>query len=193
MTIAIQTPVDTISLAEFLELPETKPASEYINGQIHQKTMPQGKHSALQSEIVTLVNQIAKPEKIAYAFPELRCTFGGRSIVPDVAVFAWERIPVDESGEIVNKIMIVPDWIIEILSPDQSPIQTLEKISFAIKNGTKLGWLIAPQERTVIVLQGDRLLEVKKGDDLLPVLDELKDWQLSVNDLFGLLTFVPKK
>jgi Uma2 family endonuclease len=31
-----------LSLAEFLELPETKPASEYINGRIYQKPMPQG-------------------------------------------------------------------------------------------------------------------------------------------------------
>jgi Uma2 family endonuclease len=30
------------SLETFLELPETKPASEFINGQISQKVMPQG-------------------------------------------------------------------------------------------------------------------------------------------------------
>jgi Uma2 family endonuclease len=28
-----------LSLTEFLELPETQPASEYINGQIYQKPM----------------------------------------------------------------------------------------------------------------------------------------------------------
>ncbi len=39
----------TLTLAEFLQLPETKPASEYIDGKIIQKPMPQGKHSAIQS------------------------------------------------------------------------------------------------------------------------------------------------
>jgi len=29
-----------LSLAEFLALPETQPASEYINSQAHQKPMP---------------------------------------------------------------------------------------------------------------------------------------------------------
>jgi len=31
----------TLTLEEFLKLPETKPASEYIGGQIIQKPMPQ--------------------------------------------------------------------------------------------------------------------------------------------------------
>lgn len=45
----------------------------------------------------------------------------------------------------------------------------------------------------MLVFQGNRLPEAKQEDDLLPVLDELKDWQLSVNDLFSLLTFTSKK
>jgi Uma2 family endonuclease len=47
MVTLIQSP-SKISLAEFLLLPETKPASEYIDGQIYQKDLPQGKHSTLQ-------------------------------------------------------------------------------------------------------------------------------------------------
>ena len=43
-------PTAKISLDEFLQLPETKPASEYINGQVYQKAMPQGKHSLIQTD-----------------------------------------------------------------------------------------------------------------------------------------------
>ena len=35
----------TLTLEEFLQLPGTKPASEYIDGQVIQKPMPQGKHT----------------------------------------------------------------------------------------------------------------------------------------------------
>ncbi|MFM6138504.1 MAG: Uma2 family endonuclease, partial [Sphaerospermopsis kisseleviana] len=46
----ISTPVSNlISLTDFLKLPETKPASEYIDGNIYQKPMPKGKHSAIQT------------------------------------------------------------------------------------------------------------------------------------------------
>lgn len=85
-----------------MKLPETKPSSEYINGQIIQKPMPQGKHRKLQGKLVTGINEVVESRKIALAFPELRCTFGGRSIVPDVAVLAWERIPIDERGDVAN-------------------------------------------------------------------------------------------
>lgn len=67
-----------LTLTEFLKLPETKPASEYINGRIIPKPMPQGKHSAIQGELVSTINSIVKPKRIARAFPELRCTFGDR-------------------------------------------------------------------------------------------------------------------
>jgi hypothetical protein len=37
--VSIQSPLQ-LSLAEFLQQPETKPASEYIDGKIYQKPMP---------------------------------------------------------------------------------------------------------------------------------------------------------
>jgi Uma2 family endonuclease len=53
----VQTPIKpadkgSITLEAFLEMPETKPASEYIDGQIHQKPMPQGEHSTLQRDLL---------------------------------------------------------------------------------------------------------------------------------------------
>lgn len=39
MTLSIQ-PTTVLNVEEFLKLPETKPASEYFNGQISQKPMP---------------------------------------------------------------------------------------------------------------------------------------------------------
>jgi Uma2 family endonuclease len=41
----------TITLEEFLKLPETKPASEYIDGRMIQKPRPQGNHSKLQGKL----------------------------------------------------------------------------------------------------------------------------------------------
>ena len=111
----------SLSLEEFLELPETEPYCEYIDNQIFQKPMPQGKHSRVQTSLSTAINQVGESQKLALALTELRCTFGGRSLVPDIAVFEWSRIPVDENGKIANRFESYPDWTIEILSPDQSP------------------------------------------------------------------------
>ncbi len=188
MAIAPEKQSNTLLLEEFLALPETKPAQEYIDGQVHQKSMPQGKHSRLQAEIIMAINQRAKPKQLAYAFPELRCTFARRSIVPDISVFEWQHIPLDDDGEPVNKIQIPPDWIIEILSPGQSPFLIIDKISFAIKYGTKLGWLIAPKERHILTFQNNSL-QSHQGVNALPMLEVFDDWNLSVQDVFNLLKF----
>ena len=63
----VTTPSKSITLKEFLALPETKPALEYIDGKIIQKPMPKGKHSTIQGELVTAINSVLKPEKTARA------------------------------------------------------------------------------------------------------------------------------
>lgn len=176
-----------ISLDEFLHLPETKPASEYINGQVYQKPMPQGEHSLIQTYLSAAINQISKPQKLVLALTELRCTFGGAAIVSDVTVFEWSSVPLQPNGRIANRFNIPPDWVIEILSPDQSPSRVIRKIIFCLNHGTKLGWFIDPDGEAVTVFQPNQLPEFKEGQDILPVLDVLKYWQLSVTDLFSFL------
>ena len=126
-----------ISLEAFLEMPATKPGSEWIAGEIIQKPTPQGKHSAIQLELAAMINSGLKPSKIARPFPELRCTFGDRSTIPDISVFAWERIVRDISGEVANVFNKAPDWTIEILSPDQSQTKVVKILSIALSMALK--------------------------------------------------------
>lgn len=176
------------SLEEFLKLPETEPASEYIDGKIYLKPMPKGKHSAIQTFLPPEINRIAIPQRIACAFTELRCSFGGRSLVPDISVFSWPRIPRDADGEIENAFEIQPDWTIEILSPDQSPIRVIDNILFCLNHGTELGWFIDPQERAIATFEPGKQPEIKQGTDRLPVLKALDGLlELSVEAVFGLL------
>ena len=184
----VQTPSKTLTLEEFLKLPETKPANEYIDGQIIQKPMPQGKHSTIQGELVTTINAVVKPKRIARAFPELRCSFGGRSTVPDVSIFVWEWIPRDDNGEIANSFPIAPDWIVEILSPDQNQTKVTKNILHCLKYETRMGWLIDPDEQTVFVYLPKREPEVfDQPEQQLPVPSFVTELQLSVGDLFGWL------
>jgi Uma2 family endonuclease len=194
----VQTPSQIFTLEEFLKLPETEPASEYIDGQIIQKPMPQGEHSALQTELPPAINLVVKPTKIARAFTELRCTYpsgshsssvyGGRSIVPDVSVFLWNRIPRKENGGIANVFSIYPDWTIEILSPDQSQTKVIKNILHCLKYGTQMGWLIDPEEQSVFVYLSDQPTAFyDETDAILPVPEFAKNFNLTVEGLFNWL------
>jgi Uma2 family endonuclease len=192
----VQTPIRSIDLETFLKLPETKPASEFIDGRVVQKPMPQGKHSTIQRDLVNAIDAKLKTDKIARAYPELRCTFGGRSIVPDVAVFTWEQIPRDDNGKVANVFALAPDWTIEILSPEQSQTKVVRNIMRCLSHGTQMGWLVDPEEELVFIYFANVLagLELPPGisvfenkEDLLPVAEFAKSFQLTVGELFGWL------
>ena len=182
---------ETLSLELFLSLPETQPASEYANGIIIQKPMPKGKHSIIQFELASAINQQTKPTKFAYALPELRCTFAERSIVADIAVIRWQNLPLDPDGEISNLFNHPPDWIIEILSPEQSSILVIEKVLFCLKEGSELGWLLDPATKSIIVFQNGSTqiyFANTEPQQPLPVLTGLDTWQVTARDIFAWLT-----
>ncbi|PSB03456.1 Uma2 family endonuclease [Merismopedia glauca] len=184
----VQTPSKPITLEEFLELAETKPASEYFDGQIIQKPMPQGQHSIIQAEIIVMLTLALKKTGIATPFPELRCTFANRSIVPDIAVFKNSRIPRTESGDIANNFTTAPDWTIEILSPAQSTTKVLKNITHCLKHGSQMGWLIDPEERSILVCQsGSELRIIDETKASLPLPEFASVIKLTVGDIFDCL------
>jgi Uma2 family endonuclease len=178
--------VPTLTLEEFLALPETKPASEFVDGRIEQRPMPQGKHSRLQLKFCEAVNAVAENSGVAMAFPELRCTFGGRSILPDASVFLWEKIPFDQAGEIENEFTLCPDWIVEILPPEQKATKVIRNILHCLKYGAQLGWLIDPDERVILVFQPGQLPIELIGNESLPLLAGV-DLALTVDEVFAWL------
>jgi Uma2 family endonuclease len=184
----IQTTTPALTLEAFLQLPETKPATEYIDGHLLQKPMPKGEHSAIQTELATAINAALRQQRIARAFSELRCTFNGRSIVPDIAVYTWNRIPRQDNGAVANDFAIAPDWIIEILSPDQSQTRVTKKILSCLKDGTQMGWLIDLAEQSVFVYLPNQAADFyDQPDAQLPVPEFAIDLQLTVQTLFGWL------
>jgi Uma2 family endonuclease len=185
MTTTTAKPLD---LSGFLALPETQPASEYFQRAIITKPMPQGKHSALQMQLIQAINHVLMQASIAAAFPELRCTFGGESIIPDISVFRREHIPYDESGDVANAFLVAPDWAIEILSPNQSSTLVVKKLLHCLQHGTELGWLIHPAERSVFIYQPDRqVIVIDEPEQLLPVPAFAAELKLTLKQVFDWL------
>jgi Uma2 family endonuclease len=175
-----------LTLEAFLALPETKPASEYIDGKVIQKPMPKGRHSRLQGKLCAMVNQVCEEAKLAYAFPELRCSFGGRSIVPDVAVFMWERISFTSEGDVPDNFEVAPDWTVEILSPEQQPNRVLDNVLHCLDHGSRLGWFIDPDDASILVFLPQQQPTLYRGSTPLPVLTTV-DLALTADQVFAWL------
>ncbi len=184
MTLSIER---LLTLAEFLDLPETKPATEFMNGELRQKPMPQGKHSVLQALLVAFINSFLLTKGLALALTELRCTFSDRSLVPDIAVFRMDRVPWDKNGEIANQFTVPPDWVIEILPPEQSETRIINKLLFFVNHGTHTAWLINPAEKMVLVIDQDQKIAVfSEPEQNLPIpgLGQSTPPQLTLGQLF---------
>ena len=186
----VQTQPKPMTLEAFLALPETEPASDFINGQIIKKPMPQGKHSRLQDKFVNVINDTVEANKTACAFPELRCICGTNAVVPDISVFTWEHLPIDDNGEIANVFESAPDWMIEILSPGQRYAKVIRKIQCCLQHGTGIGWLIDPNDRAVLIHRPHKEVQVILIDEpntVLPMPDFMSELFYTIEDLFNLL------
>ena len=178
-----------LTVEEFLRLPniDERPGLEYIDGRIEAKVAAQKRHSVLQMRLGARLNDFAEPARLGMAFPELRCTFAGRSIVPDLVVLLEEHIELDEQGAYVDETHRPPDIQIEIISPDQSVPKARAELRHATSHGCPLGWLLHPDRQWIEVyrpgepqvrLPDDGVLD---GDPVLP------GFRLPVAEAFGWL------
>jgi Uma2 family endonuclease len=141
--------LEGMTLKQFLALPEQKPPLEYFKGKVTQTVAPLGEHSALQVECTLYLNRLFGPARIARVFTELRATHGGASLVPDVSLYRWDRIPRTPTGRIASRFLIPPDVAIEIWSPGQSVRELAEKCEWFVANGSAVALLLDHRRETI--------------------------------------------
>ena len=176
-----------MTLEEFLRLRVRKPALEFEDGEVSQKVPPKAKHGPLQGEFVSLVDRQARPRRLARAFPETRTTFAGRSHVPDVSVYRWERIPTTPPGEIADDFLLPPDIAIEIISPGQSVTKLRERCRWYVANGVRIALLVVPRRRVVYRYHLDDGEQMLSGGDRIDLTEVLPGPELTVEALFAAL------
>ena len=176
-----------IGPAEFLKLPEEKPALEYMDGMVSQKVSPKARHSRLQRELADQVNAFARPRHAAEAFPELRATFAGASPVPDVSILRWDRIPYDDKDIIVDDITEAPAIAVEIVSPDQSVNALIQRCLWYVSNGVEIALLIDPDDESIVAFRHGLEPRVLRGQDRIDLDEVLPGFLLTADELFNSL------
>src|SRR5439155_22055759 len=111
--------------------------------------------------------------QIAVVFTELRVTFAGRSWVPDIAVYRWERLPLDEEGSLVTYPTEPPDIAIEIVSPRQSANAISRRCLRYVASGVRIAVTIDSKDRSVVVYRPDSFPQVSTGDAPIDLSDVL--------------------
>lgn len=178
---------NALDLNRFLELPEERPALEFADGGVSQKLSPQGWHSRLQVALLDHLNKVALPVRRAFAFSELRVTFAGASRVPDISVYAWDRIPREENGRLLNVFLESPDIVFEIVSPEQSVNELIRRSVWFVANGVRLALVVDPADASVIAFRRDKEPIAWRGQDRIDLGELLPNFELTVDALFASL------
>lgn len=177
-----------MTLDEFLALPETEPASEFICGEVIQKPMPTYFHGLLQmalgalfityfartgeGEVVSETRNAHRPEQ--------------RSYVPDVSVYLRVHVPTDSTRR-RGPVERHPDIAIEILSPDDRPGRVAEKLAFYLRVGVPLVWIVNPDDRTLDAHRPGAPSTSHRPPETVTAGPVLPDFKLDLAQLFAVL------
>ena len=179
---------EVLTVEQFLRLPEVKPALEFVGGRVIQKMSPKTSHSILQTFLSASLLQHAWPRKLGQPYIELRCTFGGESLVPDISYIERGRIPKGTDGLRVEDVMFPPDLAIEVISNGQTIKNLSMRIERAIREGVRLAWLIQPGHDRVFVFRPDQPVEILGRDGTLSGEAVVPGFTLPVAEIFGWLS-----
>ncbi|MGK2966842.1 MAG: Uma2 family endonuclease [Tepidiformaceae bacterium] len=184
-----------MTLEEFLALPETEPASEFVCGEIVQKAMPTAAHGLIQMALGALLLTFLRGAKTAgLVMSELRHFDRpeDRAYIPDISVFVGRRGAIGKEQLFHGAVESIPDLAVEILSPGDRPGTVADKLAFYLRTGVPLVWIVDPETRRIdahrpgVPSVSYEAPDVMGGEPVLPglaldlgelfaVLDEIED------------------
>ncbi|NEQ95710.1 MAG: Uma2 family endonuclease [Cyanothece sp. SIO2G6] len=191
---------------------------EFIDGRGYQKPRPQGTTIHLQTQLWDTINAASPVPQQAIAYPNHRCSFGAWSLVPTLAIFfdpllsvppgdsapqtddsqaddsqadnsqADAQPPLDYSP-LTPTYTRCPDWVIEVILPEQHSTQPLRSVLHCLSYGSQMAWLIDPGQHLVFVFRPDASACEFKQNQVLPVPEQV-DLTLTVGQI---LSWIPAK
>jgi Uma2 family endonuclease len=103
---------------------------------------------------------------------------------PDVSWMTkekWESVSPSERRKFSR---VVPDFVIELLSPTDNLFDAQEKMREYIENGVRLGWLIDPLEQKVHIYRADGEIEILDNPEKVSGEGVLQGFELNVRQIW---------
>ncbi len=105
-------------------------------------------------------------------------------LAPDLAIVHNDRLP---GGERISGFLsVIPDLVIEILSPSDRIGRVNEKVSLYLDAGVQIIWLVDPDRRTVTEYAPGQPVRLCQASDTLTAEAVLPGFRLAVDDIFSL-------
>jgi Uma2 family endonuclease len=185
--VAETTIAEKLHTIEDLEaLPDDGRVYELIDGVLVRREPVGATHGAVQWMIGGWIWQFLRANPIGVAFgSDTIYEFQrnpDRGLKPDLTFVRTERLPAREDFD--KPLDIVPDLVVEVVSPNDRAYAIEEKIDTYRRAGVPLIWILWPRRRSIWVYEGNQPLRVLGEDDELDGDDVLPGFRVAVADLF---------
>jgi Uma2 family endonuclease len=134
--------VAAVPLEEYLRTTYS-PDREYVDGQLVERHVGEYFHSWLQILLGAELNARCRERRFrVFSEQRVRVSDEPRFRIPDLCIKALPHQ--------VTPVLVSPDLVIEILSPDDEPLEMLEKIGDYQRAGIPYIWIVDPYKRTLL-------------------------------------------
>ena len=156
-----------LSLQEFLDLPESNDRCELVEGRLQPKIMsPKYKHANLQGRLYRLIDDWCNQQQCGRVCPEWGVVLQRRGEdwvpIPDLTYVSYERLPA--LWEEDEPCPVVPELVIEIISPGQTFKELTEKATDYLLAGVDQVWVMDTKAQSATIFRRDELLQTIKAD-----------------------------
>src|SRR5579885_2184615 len=173
-----------LTAEEFYRLPDDGMLVELVDGEVRRQMPPGSEHGRAMTAIAAHLFAFASDHPSIEVFSEtgfLLRRDPDRVLAPDIAVVRAERIPPE--GIPKTYFPGAPDLAVEIVSPNDTASEVLEKIADWFEGGAPAVWAFYPGSPRLVVHQPDGSSRTLGPDDEIDGGDLLPGFRMKVGDL----------
>jgi Uma2 family endonuclease len=159
---------------------------ELVDGKVIQMSPVGRKHARIAIKLAALLYNHVAPRKLGevygtdagFIFPN------GKTVrAPDLMFISSARIASDLPDE--GFLQLVPDFAIEVISPDDRFTEVVRKAESYLSVGVKLIWVVQPDGEAVHVYRPSAPVQVFHAGDILTGEDVLPQFTIEVREIFA--------
>lgn len=160
---------------------------ELIGGKLICMSPAGGRHGRIIFELVLLLGNYVRDQNLGQVYIGDTGFILARDpdtvLVPDVAFVRAANVP--EGDEEIGFLDLVPDLVIEVVSPSDRAKDTMAKLSTFLATGVRLVWQVDPATRIMVVYTPEEPQTILVESDQLDGGDVVPGFTMQVAEIFG--------
>ena len=166
---------------------------EVVYGEKKEKTVGT-RQNMIASRLVRMIGRFDPEERIGFPVLENLFVLDAANDLqrrPDLAFVSrqrWPGLPPDS-----NAWDVVPDWMVEVISPSNSADEVIDKVDEYFRAGTRLVWVIYPNAQRVYVYMSPTDVTVCEATDEVSADPVLPSFRFPAHTLFDGIAVAAKR